>query len=144
MQKRNARILRLKWTGHNPNKKTYIGHRYHWNKVTLTNNSDTSVTSDRIKETNPLQRYVVNTDSLNHTARPTESQINIYTDGSLADQHAGSGYTIQYRKREIIADSIRLPMHTTVFQAEIIAINEACKTFIDTKQSNMQYIKIFL
>ena len=34
-------------------------------------------------------------------------------------------------------------MHTTVFQAEIIAINEACKMFIDTKQSNMQYIKIF-
>ena len=34
-------------------------------------------------------------------------------------------------------------MHTTVFQAEIIAINEGCKMFIDTKQSNMQYIKIF-
>ena len=34
-------------------------------------------------------------------------------------------------------------MHTTVFQAEIIAINEACKKFIDTKQSNMQFIKIF-
>ena len=34
-------------------------------------------------------------------------------------------------------------MHTTVFQAEIIAINEACKKFIDTKHRNMQYIKIF-
>ena len=34
-------------------------------------------------------------------------------------------------------------MHTTVFQAEIIAINEACKKFIDIKQSNMQYIKVF-
>ena len=34
-------------------------------------------------------------------------------------------------------------MHTTIFQAEIIAINEAYKTFIDTKQSNMQYIKFF-
>ena len=34
-------------------------------------------------------------------------------------------------------------MHTTVFQAEIIAINEACKKFIDTKQRNMQYVKIF-
>ena len=34
-------------------------------------------------------------------------------------------------------------MHTTVFQAEIIAINEACKKFIDKKQCNMQYIKIF-
>ena len=33
-QKRNERILKLKWTGHNPNKKTYIGHRYHWNTIT--------------------------------------------------------------------------------------------------------------
>ena len=37
----------------------------------------------------------------------------------------------------------RQPIHTTVFQTEIIAINEACKKFIDTKQRNMQYIKIF-
>ena len=142
-QKRNARILTLKWAGHNPDKKTYIGHRHHWNTVILTLNADNNQTSDRIKETNPPQRYTVNTDSLTNTTKPTESQINIYTDGSLTDEHAGSGYTIQYKKRELIADSIRLPMHTTVFQAEIVAINEACKKFIDTKQSNMQYIKIF-
>ena len=123
--------------------KTYIGHRHHWNTIILTLNADNNQTSDRIKETNPPQRFTVNTDSLTNTAKPTESQINIYTDGSLTDEHAGSGYTIQYKKRELIADSIRLPMHTTVFQAEIIAINEACKKFIDTKQSNMQYIKIF-
>ena len=123
--------------------KTYIGHRYHWNSVILTHNANTNQTSDRIKETNPPQRYTVNIDSLTHTAKPTESQINIYSDRSLTDEHAGSGYTIQYKKKELIADSIRLLMHTTVFQAEIIAINEACKKFIDTKQSNMQYIKIF-
>ena len=73
------------------------------------------------KKLTPPQRYTVNTDSLTNTTKPTESQINIYTDGSLTDEHAGSGYTIQYKKRELIADSIRLPMHTTVFQAEIIA-----------------------
>ena len=84
--------------GYNPNKKTYIGHRYHWNTVTLTNTADANTTSDRIKETNPPQRYLVNTDNFNNTAKPTESQINTYTDGSLTDQHAGSGYTIQYKK----------------------------------------------
>ena len=106
-------------------------------------NADNNQTSDRIKETNPPQRYTVNIDSLTNTSKPTESQINIYTDGSLTEEHAGSGYTIQHKKRELIADSIRLPMHTTVFQAEITAINEAYKKFIDIKQSNMQYIKIF-
>ena len=125
-QKRNSTILKLKWTGHNPSKKTYVGHRYYWNTILLTHSNDINETSDRIKETNPPQRYTVNTGSLTHTEKPTESQINIYTDGSLTDEHAGSGYTIQYKKKELIADSIRLPMHTTVFQAEIIAINEAC------------------
>ena len=79
-QKRNARILKLKWSGHNPSKKTYIGHRHHWNTVTLTHNVDINQTSDRIKEINPPQRYTVNTDSLTHATKPTESQINIYTE----------------------------------------------------------------
>ena len=60
-QKRNARILTLKWSGHNPGKKTYIGHRYHWSTVILTLNADNNQTSDRIKETNPPQRYTVYT-----------------------------------------------------------------------------------
>ena len=46
------------------------------------------------------------------------------------------------RKKKILAESIRLPLHTTVFQAEIIAINEACKAFLDKRQPNMQFIKI--
>ena len=66
----------------------------------LTHNADMNQTADRIKETNPPQRYTVNTDSLTHKAKPTESQINIYTDGSLTNKREGSGYTIQYRQRE--------------------------------------------
>ena len=107
-QKRNSRILKLKWIGHNPDKKTYIGHRYHWNTVILTHNADTNQTSDRIKEMNPPQRFTVNLDSLTQTSKPTESQTNVYTDGSLTDEHAGSGYTIQYKKKELIADSFFL------------------------------------
>ena len=72
-------------------------------------------------------------------SHPTESQINIFTDGSLTDKHAGSGYTIQYKKKEMLANSIRLPLYTT----EIIAINEACKDFNNARAENMQCIKIF-
>ena len=61
-QKRNTRILTLRWAGHNPDKKTYIGHRHYWNTVILSLNADNNQTSDRIKETNPPQRYTVNTD----------------------------------------------------------------------------------
>ena len=76
-EKRNARILKLKWTEHNPTKKTYIGHRYHWKTVILTHNADTNQTLDRIKETNPPQRYTVNVDSLTNQAKPTESQLSL-------------------------------------------------------------------
>ena len=72
---------------------------------------------------------------------PTKSQINIFTDGSLTEKHVGSGYTIEHKKKEILSESIRLPLHTTVFQAEIIAINEARKAFLDKHQPNMQFMK---
>ena len=72
-QKRNSRVLQLKWTGYNPNKITYVGRRHHWNTVIRTLNMDFKQTSDRIKESNPPQRYTVNTDSLKHTAKPKES-----------------------------------------------------------------------
>ena len=71
-QKRNARVLTLKWPGHNPDKKTYIGHRHHWNTVILTLNTDNNQTSDRIKETNPPQRFTVDTGSLTTTSKPIE------------------------------------------------------------------------
>ena len=100
-----------------------------------------NITTDKIKEINPPQFYKIDLNSMKTQTHPTESQINIYTDGSLTEKHAGSGYTIQHKKKEILAESIRLPLHTTVFQAEIIAINEACKAFLDKRHSNMQFIK---
>lgn len=52
-QKRNKEILKLKWTGYNPDKKTYIGHRHHWHCQTDETNYGFSTDTDRIKEITP-------------------------------------------------------------------------------------------
>ena len=58
--------------------------------------NDTPVTTDKIKEINPTKLYNINHNSLLMHAHSTESQINIFTDGNLTAEHAGSVYTIQY------------------------------------------------
>ena len=50
--------------------------------------------TDRVNGENIIKHYTVNLDPLQSRKPPDESQINIYTDGSLAKEHAGSGYTI--------------------------------------------------
>ena len=55
----------------------------------------------------------------------------------------GAGYTMQQKKKEILHKSINLPPISTVFQAEVIAINEACKCLLRNRTRDMKYIKIF-
>ena len=62
-----------------------------------------NTTTDKIKELKSIQLYKINHESMLTHAHPKESQINIYTDGSLTNDHAGSGYTIQFKKKESIS-----------------------------------------
>ena len=98
-----------------------------------------NTTTDKIKELNPVQLCTVNLNSMLTHSHPTESQINILLDSSLTNTKAlGTQYSTI--KKEILANSIRLPIYTTVFKAEIIAIK---KDFVTKKDKNRQYIKIF-
>ena len=90
----------------------------------------------------PEQNYITNTESLKSETLPRQSQINIYTDGSMTCNHVGAGYVIYENTTEISNKSIRLSYNTTVFQAEVIAIREAIKTFKTIKKPHHQYIKI--
>lgn len=69
---------------------------------------------DKIKEMNAIQLYTVNLDSMLMHSHSTESQINIFTDCSLTDKHTRSGYPIQYKNKEKLANSIdeNLTTHT--------------------------------
>ena len=60
---------------------TYIGHLKYWSLKT----EETNIMIDKNDRTHDLiwfKAYIINLKSLNTTALPLQSQINIYTDGS--------------------------------------------------------------
>ena len=73
-----------------------------------------------------FKQYSVNLDSFNGSKKHiTPSEITVYTDGSKTDYGVGSGYVVYNKGERIQTHSSKLTDTTTVFQAEIMAINEA-------------------
>ena len=59
-------------------------------------------------------------------AKPTLSEINVYTDGSKTNQGAGAGFVIIAGKSKVMdTHSLNLPSTATIFQAELFAITQA-------------------
>ena len=76
-----------------------------------------------------------------HLAR---AQFTVYTDGSKIDNGTGSGFVVYHNKERIHTESISLPNHATVFQTEIMAINQACQYLLSISEDyNIKYLKIF-
>ena len=83
-------------------------------------------------------------DSKKGKAKPIPSQINVYTDGSKTKQGAGSGYAIMKGKDEVLhTQSINLTGEASIFQAELIAIQEAAKHLQDNEDTQGLYITFF-
>ena len=69
----------------------------------------------------------------------------MYTDGSKTKQGAGSGYVILSGiDRVLNTQSINLTGEASIFQAELIAIQEAAKHLYAHKKTQGLYIKLFL
>ena len=83
--------MKLDWLGQNATWKTYIGHLKYWAMKTEEANIMIDE-NDRRHDLIWFNAYIVNLKSLNITTLPLQSQINIYSDGSKTDQHAGSGF----------------------------------------------------
>ena len=76
-----------------------------------------------------LKAYRISLNSFNSASHPLLSKINIFTDGSKTSNHTGAGFVI-YREGTLIAEGARrLPTLSTVFKAEITAIQMAAHTF---------------
>ena len=73
-----------------------------------------------------FKQYTVNLDSFNGARKHiSPSEITVYTDGSKTEYGVGSGYVVYNKGKRIQTHSSKLSDTTTVFQAEIMAINEA-------------------
>ena len=101
---------------------------------------DSETTMANIEEKN----YWVTINPKKGRANPIPSQINIYTDGSKTSQGTGAGYVILQGRNEVIqTQSVNLTNNASIFQAELIAIEQAAQFTLTLPGIQDKYIKIF-
>ena len=100
---------------------------------------DHDTTMDNIED----KQYAVQFDNIRGRQKPTITQLNIYTEGSKTKQGVGACFVIiDGKDTAIYMESINLGQNWSIFQAQLIAIQEAA---LYTAQSldKRYYIKIF-
>ena len=105
-----------------------VGHRKHWEKESQALGILQYPTDDTTPEIHWEKRYKLNEDSL-HSGEPIDilDGLACFTDGSKLDGKVGCGYVV-YRDDNIITeDKIYLGKLTSVFQAEVHAIDMAAR-----------------
>ena len=101
--------------------------------------------SDRCSSVKWNLGFKLNRDSFDGQSKHRQlTQYNVYTDGSKMNDQTGAGFVIYKGRRETTNEWFRLPNGTTVFQAEIAAVLKAAETLINTGDTDMKYIKIFI
>ena len=139
---RNQEVIKLTWKGESQKCKTYIGHRKYWIDC-MQDMQINILNTDNTKLTKWDKYYSVDLRSLNSTDHPQMSQINIFTDGSKTEAHTGAGFVIYKYKIERYSKGGKIKMENTVFQAEVLAIREAVRDYIQIKQADEKNVKIF-
>ena len=69
----------------------------------------------------------INKDSFDGKPVHIQKAETIYTKRSITEFGVGAGFVIYHKNKRIRRESIHLPDTSTVFQAEIEAINHACQ-----------------
>ena len=101
---------------------------------------DTETIIESIEDKN----YWITINNKKGKTKPIPSQLNVYTDGSKTSQGAGSGYVILSGKDRVLnTQSINLTGEASIFQAELIAIQEAAKHLYTHEDTHGLYIKFF-
>ena len=101
---------------------------------------DTETINENIED----KAYWVSTNNKKEKDKSMPSQINVFTDGSKTKQGAGSGYIIMEGKNTILqTQSINLTGEASIFQAELIAIQEAARYLRLNEDTQGMYIKFF-
>ena len=91
---------------------------------------DTETIIESIKDKN----YWITINNKKGKTKPIPSPLNVYTDGRKTNQGAGSGYVILCGKDRVLnTQSINLTGEASIFQAELIAIQEAESICVHTR-----------
>jgi ribonuclease HI len=131
----------IDWDGENKLRKNRTGHIKHWSRIGETLGDTEGLETNVGKILN--NKFNVNLRSLSGEKKYlTPFQYNIYTDGSKTKDGVGFGYQIYKYKTKLGSGYGKLQDWSTVFQAEVKAIEEAAGYMIgeDIKDG---YVKIY-
>ena len=137
-------IVKLDWTNPFDSEGTSFSHIKFWDQLIYDCNLEFCLEDDDfVTLAMPLIRYTVDTDSFSGDSKYlSPSQYNVFTDGSKLNSKVGAGVFITTDNQPLYSHSFRLPDKSTVFQAEIFAINRAA-IFLRSIP-HPRYIKFFV
>ena len=141
---RLGNLVEASWQSPVPLPAQPFSHIKWWGQlITDCNLEECLLPNDNVQMDMPFTNFSVITDSFSGLPRfLTPSQINVYTDGSKFKGRVGSGVLIMMGRETLAELSFRLPDKSSVFQAEIFAINQAA-IFLQSHQTPA-YIKFFV
>ena len=137
-------VIQADWADPDQTPSKPYSHIKWWDQlITDCNLEDYLQTDDSISINMPYSKFTVDTDSFSgHPKFLYPSQINVYTDGSKYNGQVGAGVFIRQDNLVLAELSFRLPNKSSVFQAEIYAINQAA-IFLQ-HLPNIFFTKIFV
>ena len=135
-------VVNQDWLSPESNSRSPNNHIGFWDNLIFENNLEEFLgPDDSISLRMPFKNFTVVTDSFSgHDKFLSSSQYNVYTDGSKLNNKVGSGVFIETNNSSCEL-SFRLPDESSVFQAEIFAINQAA---IALRNYDTKYTKFFV
>ena len=135
----------LRWSGVFSNKTYSTSHRKYWER--LVHDNDLPPLNTKYDSSCSLShpgehRFDIDYNSLRSLTPTSPSQINIYTDGSRTEQGTGAGYCIYEHDKLVDQNQFKLPDTSSVYQAELLAIQAAARALYYLPQA--RFVKIFV
>ena len=101
--------------------------------------------ADQIKKTKVFERnferqIMDKTDAIRSESAISQHTVKVYTEGSKLDGRAGAGFYTEYPNNSPKQAFFHLGIHSTVFQAKVLAIPEVAKNLLFEKMHNQSIV----
>ena len=139
---RHPILTELTWLGHASTKRHRMSHRAHWSL--MFKRMGLSPSTDYLRAVNSPPAFRMVRESFSGQAKfRRPCQLTIFTDGSRMNDRVGTGYVIYEGTSEYDNGSYSLSPHSTVFQAELVAILLAARHVLrEARSLRPRYVKI--
>ena len=100
--------------------------------------------ADRIKKTKVFERnfecqIMVKKNAIRSETDLNQNTVKVYTDGSKLDGREDAGFYAEYANNSPKQTFFHLGIHSTVFQAEVLAVSAVVKNLLLEKNAQSKY-----